>query len=99
MGVFDLLESRCEEIAGKVGMPPETVRAMGANLQAKIQQEGLGHLDAVEAIAKQHGLPVDKIHEMLSHVGGAQGLAGLGGQGGQDVVGSLLNIAGGLLKR
>jgi hypothetical protein len=88
MGMFDQLESRCEEIAGKAGIPPETVKSMSASLQAKLNQEGVGHMEALEAVALQHGVPVDKVQEVLSHCGSEQ-----------DIVSGLTGYAGGLLKR
>jgi hypothetical protein len=82
MGMFDELESRCTEIAGKVGIPPETVQSMGASLQGKLNQEGMGKVEALEAVASEHGVPVDKVQEVLSHCGSEQdivsGLTGLG---------------------
>jgi hypothetical protein len=88
MGLFDQLESRCEEIAGKAGIPPETVRSLSASLQAKINEQGLNHVEALEAVAAQHGIPVDKVQEVLSHCGNEQ-----------DIVSGLTNLAGGFLNR
>ncbi len=87
MGLLDELQSRCTEIAGKVGIPPETVQSMSASLQAKMNEEGVGKMEALEAVALQHGLPVDKVQEVLSHCGSEQG-----------VVGGLTGLAGSFLK-
>ena len=88
MGLFDQLESRCEEIAGKAGIPPETVRSLSASLQQKLSQEGVGHIEALEAVAMQHGIPVDKVQEVLSHCGNEQ-----------DMMSGLTGLAGGMFKR
>jgi hypothetical protein len=87
MGLFDQLENRCEEIAGKAGIPPETVRSMSASLQQQLSQEGVSHMQALEAVAAQHGVPVDKVQEVLSHCGSEQ-----------DVVSGLSSFASGMLK-
>src|ERR1700759_2008486 len=88
MGLFDQLESRCEEIAGKAGIPPETVRSMSASLQEKMNQQGVDHMEALEAVAMQHGLPVDKVQEVLSHCGSEQ-----------DMMSGLTGLAGGLFNK
>lgn len=67
MGLFDQLESRCEEIAGKVGVPPDKVRSLGTSLQAELSQRGVGRMEALESVAREHGMPVDKVQEILSH--------------------------------
>lgn len=87
MELFDQLESRCEEIAGKVGMPPETVRSMSASLQDKLSQQGVGHMEALQAVAAEHGVPVEKVQEILSHCGGQQ-----------DVLSGLTGFIGNLFK-
>jgi len=84
MGLFDELQTRCTEIAGKVGIPPETVQSMSASLQAKLNEEGMGHVEALEAVASEHGVPVDKVQEVLSHCGIEQNIVS--------------GIAGGFLK-
>ena len=87
MGLFDQLESRCEEIAGKAGIPPETVRSVSASLQEKMNQQGVSHMEALEAVAMEHGVPVDKLQEVLSHCGSEQ-----------DIMSGLTRFAGGLFK-
>ncbi|HET7085280.1 MAG TPA: hypothetical protein VFI23_10955 [Rhizomicrobium sp.] len=87
MGLFDELESRCTEIAGKVGIPPETVQSMSASLQTKLNQTGVAKVEALEAVAAEHGVPVDKVQEVLSHCGSEQ-----------DIMSGLTGLAGGFLK-
>lgn len=87
MGIFDQLESRCEEIAGKVGIPPETVQSMSASLQQKMSEEGASHIDCIKAVAAEHGVSVEKVQEVLNHCGSEQ-----------DVMSGLTSFAGGFLK-
>jgi hypothetical protein len=72
MGIFDSLESQAEEIAGKVGISPEQVQSIGAGVKAQMTQAGASHTEAIEAVAVQHGLPVEKVQEVLSHCGNEQ---------------------------
>jgi hypothetical protein len=76
MAWFDDLERRCEEIAGKVGIPPETVQSLSASLQAKMSETGASHLESLEAVAVEHGIPVEKVQEVLSHCGNEQDIVG-----------------------
>jgi hypothetical protein len=92
MGLFDELESRCEEIAGRAGIPPEQVRSMSSMLQQKMG-DGTDHMEALEAVAREHGVPVDKVQEVLSHCGGVDGLKNAMGS-----LGGLGNLAGGFFK-
>jgi hypothetical protein len=57
MSLFDMMESKCEEMAGRYGIPPDQVRALSATLQSKMG-DGADHMEALEATAKEHGLPV-----------------------------------------
>jgi len=75
MGFFDDLNSRAEEIAGKVGISPDQVQSISAGIKAQMTQAGASHIEAVEAVAVQHGLPVEKVQEVLSHCGNEQDIA------------------------
>ena len=87
MGLFDDLQNRCVEIAGKAGIPPETVQSISASIQQKMTEEGASHMQAVEAVAAQHGLPVGTVQEVLSHCGSAE-----------DFEGEMGNLTKGFLK-
>jgi hypothetical protein len=87
MSFFDDLESRAEVIAGKVGISPDQVQSISAGIKAKLTQTGASHLEALEAVAVQHGLPVEKVQEVLSHCGNEQ-----------DIVGEVGNLIKGLFK-
>jgi hypothetical protein len=86
MGLFDEMESRCEEIAGKAGISPDQVQSMSAMLQSKLG-DGSSQVEAIEAVAREHGVPVEKLQEVISHCGGSPDL-------GSDVG----SIVGGFLK-
>lgn len=86
MGLFDEMESRCEEIAGKAGISPDQVQSMSAMLQSKLG-DGSSQVEAIEAVAREHGVPVEKLQEVISHCGGSPDLG--------SEVGS---IVGGFLK-
>jgi hypothetical protein len=86
MGLFDEMESRCEEIAGKAGISPDQVQSMSAMLQSKLG-DGSSQVEAIEAVAREHGVPVEKVQEVIGHCGGSPDLG--------SEVGS---IVGGFLK-
>jgi len=75
MGLFDMMESKCEEIAGRYGIPAEQVRALSATLQSKMG-EGAGHMEALQAAAREHGMPVEQVQALIDHCGGSQALMG-----------------------
>ena len=87
MGLFDMMEAKCEEMAGRYGIPAEQVRALSATLQAKMG-DGAGHMEALEATAREHGLPVDRVQALIDHCGGSDAL-----------MGAAANFAGGLFKK
>jgi hypothetical protein len=81
MGLFDNITANVNAIAGKVGMTPDQVSALTNTLQSKLTELGGDHLAALKATAAQHGIPVDKLQEIVSHGGGglaeqAQGIIG-----------------------
>ena len=79
MGLFDVLESNAEEIAGKAGISPDQVKSISATLQSNFG-DGSDPAAALEKTAAAHGLPVDKIQELLGHAGSDGNLtSGLGG--------------------
>ena len=81
MGLFDNISANLNTIAGKVGMTPDQVSAITSTLQSQLIEVGGNHLAALEATAAQHGIPVDKLQEIVNHGGGglaeqAQGIVG-----------------------
>ena len=87
MSLFDMMESKCEEMAGRYGIPADQVRALSATLQSKMG-EGQDHLQALEATAREHGLPVDQVQALVDHCGGNEAL-----------MGAAANFASGLFKK
>ena len=87
MSLFDMMESKCEEMAGRYGIPAEQVRALSATLQAKMG-DGAGHAEALEATAQEHGLPLEQVQALIDHCGGSEAL-----------MGAAANFASGLFKR
>ena len=85
MGLFDNITANLDTIAGKVGMTPDQVNAITTTLQAKITEAGGDHVAALQATAAQHGIPVDKLQELVNHGGG-------------DLAGQAASLLGGLLK-
>ena len=88
-----------DEIAGKFGLPADQIKALTDSLTANMG-EGGDKMAALMQTAEQHGLPVEKIQEMLGGLGGgADDLLGkvggmLGGEGGG--LGGLADAAKGL---
>ena len=87
MGVFEMLENEAEAIGAKAGLSPQQVQSVSAMIQSKLTQ-GSSQREALEAAAAQHGLPVEKIEELLGHAGGSDNL-----------MGELSGLAGNLFKR
>jgi hypothetical protein len=86
MGLFDTLENEAEAIGAKAGLSPQQVQSISATIQSKLGQ-GTSQRQALEADAAEHGLPVEKIEELLGHAGGSGNL-----------MGELSGLAGGFLK-
>ncbi len=87
MSLFDMMTGKAEELAGKVGIPPETVLSVASMIEAKTG-DGSSQLAAIEATAAEHGLSVEKIQELMGHAGISSG----------DIMGKMSGIAGGLFK-
>jgi hypothetical protein len=86
MGFFDNLEGQAEAIAGKAGISPDQVQSISATIQAKLGDGG-SQTEAIEAAAAAHGIPVEKIQEVLGHAGSSG-----------DIMGELGGLASGFLK-
>ena len=87
MSLFDMITGKAEELAGKVGIPSETVLSVASMIEAKTG-DGSSHLEAIQAAAAEHGLSVEKVQELMGH-------AGISSDG---VMGKISGIAGGLFK-
>lgn len=69
MSLFDSLTNKAEELAGKVGIPPEQVLSIASAIEAKTG-DGSSQMEAIEAAAAEHGLPVDTIKALVGHASG-----------------------------
>ena len=86
MDLFATLVSQAEDIAGKAGVSPEQVKSIGDMVQAKLG-DGSSQAEALEAVAQQHGIPVEKVQEIFAHAGSSG-----------DLMGELGGLAGGFFK-
>ena len=86
MSVFDMLENEAETLGAKAGLSPQQVQSISAMIQSKLAQ-GSSQRQALEAAAAKHGLPVEKIEELLGHAGGSG-----------DLMGELGGLVGGVFK-
>jgi hypothetical protein len=87
MGLFDNVTANLNAIAGKVGMTPDQVTALTNTLQSKMTEMGGDKMAAIQAAATQHGIPVDKVQEILNHGGGG------------DLAEQAKGVIGGLFKK
>jgi hypothetical protein len=60
-----------QNLAGKIGLSPEQVESAVSALAQAHPQPG----DTAETAAASSGLPVDKIQEIIGHIGGEGSLA------------------------
>ena len=86
MSLFDSLTNKAEELAGKVGIPPDQVLSIASSIEAKTG-DGSSQIEAIEAAAAEHGVPVDTIKALVGHASGAG-----------DIEGGIGNALGGFLK-
>jgi hypothetical protein len=87
MSLFDAMTSKAEELAGRVGIPPDQVLSIASAIEAKTG-DGSSQMAAIEAAAAEHGLPVEKIQELVGHAGGASA-----------AMGELSSMASGFMKK
>lgn len=72
MGILDGLMSNVEGLAEKLGLPTDKAGALMTSLQEKLSGDG-DKMQALQDLAAEHGVPVEKIKEML---GGEDSLLG-----------------------
>jgi hypothetical protein len=71
---MDDLQANADLIAGKIGIGADQVKAISGSLQSKLA-DGTDQIAALEQVAQQHGVSVDKIQELLGHAGAPSDLA------------------------
>lgn len=101
MGVFDDLLGNAgglESIAAKVGVSPEQMQALLAEISGKIGG-GETSVAALAETASEHGVSADKLQELLAQFGGPEAILGkLGGLFDRDGDGNPLNELGSIAK-
>ncbi len=76
MSLFDDLLGNADAIATQLGLPADKAQALVETVKGQLGQGG-DPMSALAAAAQDHGLPIEKLHEMLGSLGGAGGLMGL----------------------
>lgn len=104
MGLLDGLLGQVAEnvdiqnLATKIGLSPEQVEQAVQALGAAHPEPG----DTAEVAAANTGLPVDKMQEIIGHIGGEGALSQFASllqeNGGEGVLGKLGGLASGFLK-
>ena len=64
MGILDGLLGNLDDIAGKLGLPADKVQEITSSLTEKLSGDG-DKMQAIQDLAAEHGISVDKIKEML----------------------------------
>lgn len=64
MGILDGIMGSVGGIAEKLGLPADKAEGFAASLQEKLGGEG-DKMQAIQDLAAEHGISVDKIKEML----------------------------------
>jgi hypothetical protein len=72
MSMFEGILGNLDELAAKVGLPPEQVKALTDTLGSKLGGQGTDGdpMAALTETAGEHGVPLEKLQEMLAGVGG-----------------------------
>jgi hypothetical protein len=64
MGILDGLMDNVGGIAAKLGLPADKAQEIAASLQEKLGGDG-DKMQAIQDLAAEHGISVDKIKDML----------------------------------
>jgi hypothetical protein len=98
MSMFDGILGNIDELAAKVGLPADQVKSLTDSFGAKLGAGG-DHVSALTEMAQEHGLPVEKLQEMLAGVGGPDAImAKVSGFLDRDGDGNPLNELGAMAK-
>ncbi|MGV3769999.1 MAG: hypothetical protein ACO1NM_08235 [Sphingobium phenoxybenzoativorans] len=98
MGMFDGILGNLDELAAKVGLPAEQVQSLTDSLGSKLGAGG-DQVTALTELAQEHGLPVEKLQEMLAGIGGPDAImAKVSGLLDRDGDGNPLNELGAMAK-
>jgi len=76
-GFLDGIIGNLDDIAARVGIPPEQIQSVTESLGARIQG-GAGQTEALAATASEHGLSLEKLQGVLAGLGGTGALERIG---------------------
>ena len=99
--MFDKLLENLDDVAGKLGLPADQVKAVTDSLAGRLGTGG-DQMAALMETAQEHGLPVEKLQEILGGLGvDVEGLMGklgdmLDGDAAQEGLSNLAGMAKGL---
>jgi hypothetical protein len=102
MSIFDGIMGNLEGVAEKLGIPADKLQAVAEAAQSKLGEGA--DLSGLLQTAQEHGLPVDKLQEMLGGgslsdlAGKASGLLGGGESGDAGEGEGALDKLGGMVK-
>jgi hypothetical protein len=98
MGMFDGILGNLDELAAKVGLPADQVKTLTDSLGSKLGAGG-DYTAALAELAQEHGVPMEKLQEMLAGIGGPDAiLAKVSGFLDRDGDGNPLNELGAMAK-
>jgi hypothetical protein len=99
MSILDGLMGNIGGLAEKLGLPADKAQEIAASLQEKLGGEG-DKMQAIQDLAAEHGISVDKIKEMLGGDGEGSMFSKLTGfvdkDGDGNPINDLTNMAKGL---
>ncbi|MFM2411216.1 MAG: hypothetical protein RL481_2044 [Pseudomonadota bacterium] len=99
MGMLDGLLGNIGSLAEKLGVPADKAEGFAASLQEKLGGEG-DKMQAIQDLAAEHGISVDKIKDMLGGEGEGSIFSKLSGlvdkDGDGNPINDLTNMAKGL---
>jgi hypothetical protein len=97
MGILDGLLDNVGGIAEKLGLPAEKAQEIAASLTEKLSGDG-DKMQAIQDLAAEHGISVDKIKDMLGGEGEGSILGKVTGFMDKDGDGNPLNDLAGMAK-
>jgi hypothetical protein len=97
MGILDGLLDNVGGIAEKLGLPAEKAQEIAASLTEKLSGDG-DKMQAIQDLAAEHGISVDKIKDMLGGDGEGSILGKVTGFMDKDGDGNPLNDLAGMAK-
>ena len=90
MSILDGIMSNIGALAEKLGLPADKAQAIATSLQERLGGEG-DKMQAIQDLAAEHGISVDKIKEMLGGNGEGSILGKINGFADKDGDGNPIN--------